>query len=161
MLRLTEAEYAALLTQRQARTAAYQRPGTAQPPARPVAKVTNTDGVLRAVLPVKLVNGSNERAGWWTKAKRAKRERRAVHQAIPTTLLPPLPVAVTITAVRRGTRPFDCDGLRTAGKHIRDAIAELYGVDDGSPLYTWDYHQRRENRCEAHCVVEISAGANP
>lgn len=50
----------------------------------------------------------------------------------------------TITLVRNGVRLLDDDNLAAAFKHVRDGIAEAYGVDDGpnGPI-VWKYEQAR------------------
>lgn len=51
-----------------------------------------------------------------------------------------LPLVVVITRV--GPRRMDDDNLQGACKYVRDAIAAVIGVDDGSRRYTWVYRQR-------------------
>lgn len=50
-----------------------------------------------------------------------------------------MPATVTITRI--GKRKLDSDNLAISAKHVRDGIADAYGVDDGSDLYTWNYAQ--------------------
>ena len=77
--------------------------------------------------------------------------RAAIHtegQQIPT-----VPLLVTITRV--GPRRLDDDNLAAACKYVRDQIAAVIGIDDGSPLYTWRYEQRVGGRKEYGVDVEI------
>ncbi len=95
-------------------------------------------------IPLRLPSLANTRMHW-RRLARLKRVQRAAtkvvmlaaraHQRLP---LPPW--AVTITRV--GPRRLDDDNLAAACKYVRDQIAEVVGVDDGSPLYTWRYEQR-------------------
>lgn len=112
------------------------------PPVRFKGTVLATQGHLVATLPLRLVNGSNERGGWWVRSKRAKAHRNAVRAAIRPDQLPALPVVVTIT--RLGFRALDHhDNLPIAAKHVVDALAELYGRPDNDPAFTWRYAQQR------------------
>ncbi len=52
-----------------------------------------------------------------------------------------MPITVIITRI--GPQKMDDDNLAVACKYVRDQIAAVVGVDDGSPLYTWRYAQRR------------------
>ena len=99
------------------------------------------DGVMSVTLPLKLVNGANQRECWREAAKRAKAQREIVAGAIPRRALPPLPAIVRIT--RMGPRLMDDDGNTIAAKHVRDAIADLFCLDDSSPLLAFEYAQER------------------
>ena len=61
---------------------------------------------------------------------------------------------ITVTFVRIAKRKIDKgDNLASAFKAVRDAVAMLIGVDDGSDRYEWIYEQRIErNRLD---MVEI------
>lgn len=112
------------------------------PPRRFNGHAVVTEGGITVTLPLRLVNGSNERGGWWVRSKRAKAHRKAVRDAIRPDQLPALPVVVTIT--RLGFRSLDShDNLPIACKHVVDAIAELYGRPDNDPEFTWRYAQER------------------
>jgi hypothetical protein len=56
---------------------------------------------------------------------------------------------------RIGRRKLDDDNLEAAFKHIRDQIACIVGVDDGSPLYTWRYEQRVGSSLQYGVNIEI------
>lgn len=55
-----------------------------------------------------------------------------------------------MTITRVSPRKLDDDNLQSACKYVRDQIADLIGVDDGSPLYTWRYSQRA-----GKCSVDV------
>lgn len=61
-------------------------------------------------------------------------------KAKSSTELPKPPLVVLITRI--GPRKLDDDNLASACKYVRDEIARIIGLDDGSPLYTWQYAQR-------------------
>lgn len=52
------------------------------------------------------------------------------------------PAFIIIILTRLSTRTMDeDDNLRTSLKYIKDAIADMLGVDDKSKLIIWEYHQ--------------------
>ena len=69
----------------------------------------------------------------------------------------PAGVPLVVTLTRVGGRKMDDDNLSAALKAVRDGVADWLGVDDGSPLLTWDYRQEPDpkNRSQAvRCRVE-------
>lgn len=77
----------------------------------------------------------------WREMKGIKRQQRfAVKICMRDAVIPPGPLVVTITRV--GPRKLDDDNLQGACKYVRDQIADIVGVDDGSPHYTWIYKQQ-------------------
>jgi hypothetical protein len=96
---------------------------------------------LSVTIPLRLALGLNAREHWRKRASRVKAEKLAVlmylRQAVRT--LPPLPAVVTITRI--GKRRCDSDNVPGGAKAVRDQIAAVYGVDDGSDLYDWRYGQ--------------------
>ena len=90
---------------------------------------------------IKLPSLLNTRMSWQAMAALKKKQRKATKRAMKGALIPPLPLLVTIT--RSGPVKLDDDNLQGACKYVRDQIAEEVGVDDGSPLYTWKYEQKR------------------
>lgn len=74
------------------------------------------------------------------KLKRSQKDATAVCLHNVKDTIPPLPLLVVITRI--GPARLDDDNLSNACKYVRDQIAKACGVDDGSPLYTWDYKQR-------------------
>src|SRR5437870_475420 len=98
-------------------------------------------------IPIKLPSLANSRLHWRRMASLKKRQRAAVMYCMAGLKLPAPPLVVTITRI--GPRKLDDDNLQSACKYVRDEIAAVVGVDDGSPLYTWRYVQRieRGGRC--------------
>lgn len=72
-------------------------------------------------------------------AKLKRKQREAVKVCMAWKVIPPLPLLVTITRI--GPRTLDDDNLASACKYVRDEIAKVVGVDDGSNQYTWRYEQ--------------------
>ena len=119
-------------------------PGVTKPPAVP-------DGAVRSgaapppwrvtlTLPgLGLTSRSNAREHWTTRRRRDRAEEVAVRLAWAGAGLggwhPPLPL--TVVMVRLGGKPMDDDNLGGAFKALRDALAELLGVDDGDPRVRW------------------------
>lgn len=96
-------------------------------------------------VPIKLPSLANTRLHWRSMAALKKRQRLAVYCQMVASkgrgeMLPKLPHVITITRV--GPRKLDDDNLAAACKYVRDQIAAIVGVDDGSPMYTWRYAQR-------------------
>lgn len=95
-------------------------------------------------LPLRTVSGLNVREHWRTRARRVKLERQAVVFAWTFKERrwvagngPPYRVRLT----RLGPRRLDSDNVQGALKAVRDQVAALLGIDDGSPLVTWEYAQ--------------------
>lgn len=95
---------------------------------------------LRFHIPIRLPSLANTRMHWRVLARMKKRHRAAVLYCMVGKVVPPTPMAVTITRI--GKRKLDDDNLQGACKYVRDQIAKVVGVDDGSDLYTWKYQQR-------------------
>lgn len=100
---------------------------------------------MRIELPITTVSESNRRDHWATKARRVRAHRNAAWALCPTY---PLPCIVTITRV--APRALDDDNLRSAGKAVRDGIADRLGVKDNDPRVEWRYAQAKGRPA---CVV--------
>lgn len=95
---------------------------------------------MRFSIPIRLPSLANSRLDW-RRLARMKREQKALTKVFFNRIeVPPLPLLVTIT--RLGPRRLDDDNLASACKYVRDAIADVVGMDDGSDLYTWRYEQK-------------------
>jgi len=91
-------------------------------------------------VPIRLQSLSNTRLHWRRMVAIKKMQRAAVKCCLVGLTSPSLPATVLITRV--GPRKLDNDNLASACKYVRDQIAEWFGVDDGSLLYTWRYAQQ-------------------
>jgi hypothetical protein len=109
-------------------------------------------------VPIKTVNESNGDKGMaahWRKTKLRKQAHYAVDLVTAPIRRPTrFPVVVRISRFSAGT--LDDDGLRSATKAIRDAVAKWIGVDDGDvERVGWDYHQEPCRRGEYGVRVEV------
>ena len=98
------------------------------------------DGVMRTTLPIRVVNTANVREHWGERNKRNQAHKDIVMQTIRG-FTPPPPAVVRL--VRIGPREMDSDGYTIALKAVRDAVAECFCLDDGSPLLQFEYAQER------------------
>lgn len=104
------------------------------------------------------------REHWARKAKRVKLQRSAAHLAMLEGAGLARQVVfkggerpLTIRLVRVAPRNLDSDNLARSFKAVRDGIADWLGIDDGSPLLTWIYDQRRGNVKQYAAEVEVYA----
>lgn len=110
-------------------------------------------------LPLKLGAGLNNRGHWRVAARRAKHEREvagmlvgnAAQAWIGGTSFP----ALIVTMMRLSAGTLDDDNLQGACKHVRDGIADAFGVPDNDPRIVWRYAQERCKRGQYGVRVEI------
>jgi hypothetical protein len=87
-------------------------------------------------------NRTNTREHWRKIAARSRSHKGAVGLILSTVKRKPkLPARVTL--VRCGGRKMDTDGLASALKDVRDAVATWLGADDGSDLFDWHVGQEK------------------
>ena len=95
---------------------------------------------LSITLPLRTVSELNMHEHWRKRYDRRKKQGAHTCMMLNRETLPPLPATVTFT--RRAPRKLDVgDNLNSSMKALRDAIAAMYGVDDGSSLFDWQYEQ--------------------
>jgi len=103
-------------------------------------------------------NGCNLREHWAARAKRVKRERFLVGQALWARELlmrrqrPGLPCVVTITRV--APRMLDSDNAVAGCKGVRDEIAAWLGINDNDPRVTWQYAQEKSKLYACNIQIE-------
>lgn len=101
---------------------------------------------MKFSIPIKLPSLANLRISWRQMARLKKKQREATAIAIwlsrsrDQEIMPSPPLVVTITRI--GPRKLDDDNLAISCKYVRDEVANIVGVNDGSSLYTWKYEQR-------------------
>ena len=111
---------------------------------------------MRFHIPIRLPSLANSRMHWRRLARLKRQQRGATLYCMYGKQLPAVGVPLTVTITRIGPRRLDDDNLASACKYVRDQIAAVIGVDDGSPLYTWKYAQRvSSNRYKYGVDVEI------
>ena len=100
--------------------------------------------MIEIELPIIVVSEANRRDHWRVRARRAANQK-AMIAVNCRHIIKPLPddASATITLTRLGKRNLDSDNLAGAFKAVRDAIAELLGVNDGSPRLNWLYGQEK------------------
>ena len=98
---------------------------------------------MRFHIPIKLPSLANVRWHWSKLARVKKKQKTKTKAAMRDMRVPPLPLLVIITRV--GPSHLDDDNLEAACKYVRDQIAAVVGVDDGSSQYTWMCRQRKGN----------------
>lgn len=111
-------------------------------------------GTLNVTLPVRLTSTANLRIHPLRLWRQAKAQAKAVTFALPKNMLPKLPATITITRI--GHRTLDTDNLAISAKAVRDAIARIYGVDDGDPRYVWEYAQEKAKAGVHACRITIA-----
>ena len=90
------------------------------------------------LVPVRTVSEANAHEHWRARKQRASEQHSIVASALRTVERPALPCTIRLTRIGPGR--MDSDNAVGALKHVRDAIAQWLGVDDGpgGPV-TWDY----------------------
>lgn len=108
-----------------------------------IAIVRKRHNVIEAELPLRLVSGMNVREHWGARKRRAEEHRGVVKMRLQAAVKPyaTLPAVVTITRI--APRPLDDDNLQASAKHVRDGVADAFGLDDRNPRLAWNYAQER------------------
>lgn len=98
-------------------------------------------------MPIIVVSEANRRDHHMARYRRSKRQSSLCKIAC-LRLIKPLPedYFAKITLTRLGKRTLDTDNLAGAFKSVRDIIADLLGVDDGSDRLTWIYAQEKAKK---------------
>jgi hypothetical protein len=104
---------------------------------------------------LKIESVANLREHWRTKAARVAEQRHLVTIALRAAHLSrdyvdalklDMLTRARVTLTRRAPRLLDSDNLSSGCKATRDAVAEILGLDDRSPRYTWCYAQENTAR---------------
>lgn len=135
-MRITEAQFNALTRKRPIR-----RRLTASQFA-PVAAQFNFP-VWTLTLPLAVVSEANQREFWAKKHRRSASQREQIAQEWLVAFgknTPKPPCRIRLTRLG-GTRIDTDDNLNISFKAVRDELARIIGLDDRSPLYTWEYAQ--------------------
>ena len=108
-------------------------------------------------VPIATPNTSNGGQGFhWSATSRMRKAQRETvgWHLFAVAARPELPVVVTIERESAGT--LDDDGLRSALKSVRDAIADWLDVDDGDVgRLRFAYRQRKSKRGEHAVTITI------
>ena len=95
--------------------------------------------VTAELVGLRVHNPLNGREHWRVVAKRAKTEKALTRAVLLNLVLPELPVVVTLT--RMGKRLFDIEAVGASLKHVKDAVADAYGLDDADQRIEWRFEQ--------------------
>ncbi len=118
------------------------------PPVSPhMSEQADTDALSGASvtvnIPIRTVSELNQRERFWARSARARNQKETVILFLRAHLhrIPSLPAHVHIT--RHSKRKLDSDNLAASQKHVRDAVANFLGVNDGDEKrVTFSYEQR-------------------
>lgn len=125
---------------------------------------------LTFTVPVKTINELNDHKHWRTRQRRAKDQRGLTLFWIgsqlrteygygldgTSVLRQMFPCRVKFTRIAPGNGLDPGDGLPSAFKFVRDAVADLIGVDDKDPRYEWEYDQLRGKPGEYAVEIAVS-----
>lgn len=94
-------------------------------------------------IPLKTGRGLNSREHHMARARRVSDEKAVVRMALATRAdWRPRGRCWTVTLTRVApSKGLDGDNLQGALKAVRDAVADVLGIDDGSSDITWRYAQ--------------------
>jgi hypothetical protein len=89
----------------------------------------------------------NSHEHWRNRQKRAKAQKNHValvlRRTVTSLMMTAAPLEVTLTRIAPSNGLDVGDNLPSSQKHVRDAVADLLGVNDRDPRVTWIYEQRR------------------
>jgi len=111
-------------------------------------------------LPIKTVPGLNAREHHMARMRRVRKER-FLAKAMLAKYINDHPLPVTVTMVRVSAGSLDDDNLQGALKHIRDGVADAYGIDDAGPQIEWKYAQEKCPRKHFGVKVTIDRQVAP
>jgi hypothetical protein len=112
--------------------------------------------MLTIEIPVKTTSEVNVREHWAVKRRRRISQQQEVNAEWKAAIKRKkihLPCVVTFTRI--APKLLDDDNLRSAFKGIRDEVARLLGVDDGSTLVRFDYLQTPIGKREYRIKIEV------
>jgi hypothetical protein len=109
--------------------------------------------------PLRTVSAMNSREHWAARARAARDQRMTTRMALATRAdWRPRGLCWVVTLTRVApSKGLDGDNLQAALKHVRDGVADVLGIDDGSQDITWMYRQEqtptRRGRNGGNCVI--------
>ncbi len=112
--------------------------------------------MIRIELPLHTVSEANAREHWRRKAQRTKNQRDMCRMAVDQFAYK-REGRIIVLLTRLGKRFLDSDNLQSSFKACRDGVADALGVDDGSPLYTWQYAQEKSKDYGIRIEIEIDS----
>lgn len=118
--------------------------------------------MISVTIPIRTISEANRASHehWRSRQKRAKSQRGAVLAVLRSSFRsPPLDVPRAVRITRIASRKLDPGNLAASQKHVQDGVADWMGIDDGSPLVSWDYAQERGAPKEFAVRIEVVVGA--
>jgi hypothetical protein len=115
-------------------------------------------------VPIRTVNPLNNRQHWRAVSERGKVEKTTMRLALAAAVpLPALPVKVSMQRRGKGARPMDGDGLGASLKHVRDSVADAYGLDDADTRIYFETPEQatRANRFGVSIVIQTRKDVAP
>ncbi len=89
----------------------------------------------------------NAHEHWRSRHRRSTAQKDLVTLVLRRTVAPTMmlvaPLVVTLTRIAPSNGLDEGDNLPSSQKHVRDAIADLLGINDRDPRVAWAYAQRR------------------
>lgn len=117
--------------------------------------------MIEFTIPIRVISEANQREHWTVKNRRKKAQQGETAVAlfiahIPQRTKPPSD-KLFFTLTRHGQNALDTDNLAGSFKHVQDAIAKWFGVDDGdTEKIAFDYQQVATGKREYFVNVQIS-----
>ncbi len=111
---------------------------------------------IEILLPIRTESELNRRDHWRAAASRKHLQREEVGVSLKNLFKVcrvELPCAVKLTRI--GANLLDSDNLASAFKAIRDEIARLIGIDDGSEMIRFEHDQLADRRAGYGIKIEI------
>ena len=119
-----------------------------------MAKLHGDFTVVKIRMPIHVISEANNRDHWSLKTKRrVAQQKEFVVLWRNAKVKIDFPCKVIFT--RFGAKLLDSDNLAGAFKFVRDQLAREAGVDDGSPLWKFEYRQEITPNREYFIEIEL------
>lgn len=103
-------------------------------------------GVCIPIPGLRTISEANAHEHWRTRAARAKHQKHAVtlvlRASVAHLMMVAAPLVVTLTRIAP-SNGLDSDNMVGSQKHVRDAVADVLGVNDKDPRVEWRVEQRK------------------
>lgn len=112
--------------------------------------------MITFTIPIRVISEANQREHWGARYERKQVQQEATRvcliQAMHKRKIV-FPCAVTLTRI--GAKPLDTDNLAGSFKHVQDAIAGYFQINDGNPTIKYEYAQEPNGKRDYSVRVEI------
>jgi hypothetical protein len=117
---------------------------------------------VTVTIPIRLESTLNVREHWSKRAKRAKEHRTVTKLGVRECMgrVGARRMRFVVALTRIAPRSLDGDNLQGSLKAVRDGVADALGVDDGDPLVTWNYSQRKGAPKQYAVEIQILVGGS-